>query len=556
MEKHLGSYFREHNQRNGLKIIPLEEVYFHNAQYEVDNIKQGNQRNVIILGLVALAILFIASFSYVNLSIAKALERGKEVGVRKTLGANRGQVVFQFLVETKVILLIAMALAITCCLLIRPLLNNTFNLDITFNWMSSEALIFLVILFFVLLLAAGLYPALVLGAFKPLTVLRKNYLSQGRSLFLRKGLITVQFCLAIFLVSVTCFTYLQVQYMNDKDLGYTTERTLVIDPSGGAIYDTLNTFRQILAAHPNIKSITGASGEPSGFHDVYGITFKPGTEPIRANTVFTDVHYLKALDIEVIKGRAFDPSRKTDRESAMMINEQVLKELGVSAEEVIGNVVDVPFREYKRKVIGVFEDYHFMDLRAAVQPQAIIMDEEVRRIIIKIGAGDVTETLVFIEDTYNSFSAGYPMNSTFLEDSLAQQYQTEQQQATLFSLFSGISIVLACLGIFGLVSFSANRRQKEMSIRKVFGASASQILLILSKEYVQLVGLSALLSLPIIWYYLSDWLDDYAYRIDLFSYSPVFILASTLTLIVAFLAIVIKAYKAAVVNPAEIMRYE
>lgn len=553
MEKYLAEDFKENNVRNGLKIIPLNEIYFHNARY--DDINTGSKTTLWVLGSVAIAILFIACFNYINLSIAQSYKRAKEVGIRKVLGVDKSRLIGQFMGESLVLVLLSMGMAIILSLALQNTLNNYFGLEVIYRWNDPNLWYFFGSVLVVIMLTSGLYPAMLLSSFNSLQILKNNKPALGRNIFIRKGLIIAQFALSVFLLVVTMLIYVQLQYMNEKDLGYDSTSVLVID-TDREIRAGYESFRNRLLQNTAIRQVTIGSGVPGGFHDSYGIHFREGEESIRVNTVFADSHYLKTFDIQLVAGRGFDNKFSTEQEQAMMINESALKAIGLPAEEVLGKTVKIPFREWDRKIIGVYQDYHFKTLKDEVAPQAIIMGEDMRRIAIKINDRGMVETLSKIESLYGEIAPSYPMKSWMLQQDLDKQYEQEDQQAKVFSIFSGISIGLACMGIFGLAAFSAQQRQKELSIRKVLGASVQQVILLISREFLLLVSISILLAIPIAWRFMNNWLSEFAYRIQLSDYLLLFLFGGIITALVAFVTIGLKTYKTAAVNPAETIRQE
>ncbi|MEM6359988.1 MAG: ABC transporter permease [Bacteroidota bacterium] len=551
MEKYLGEDFKQNNNKNGLKIVALSDVHFHHARY--DSIPVGNMSSVIIMASVALSILFIACFNYINLTIAQSHKRAKEVGVRKVLGVNKTRLILQFLGESVVILIASITTSIFLSSILREKLNAFFGLDVIYNWYDPTVQIFLGALIVLLILSSGLYPAVALSSFDTLKVLKTNKPLLGKNIFVRKGLIIAQFSISVFLMITAVLIYSQLQYMNSKDLGYNPQSILVID-TDREIRANYDEFKKRLLEYQTIKNVTVGSGVPSGFHDNYGIKFSE--EDIRVHTVFADIDYLKTFDIPVVAGRGFSEDFTTDGEEAMMINEAAWIATGLSKEEILGKKVRIPFRDWERTVIGIFENYHFKALRDNMDPQAIIMGSDMRRIAIRIDDEHKYETLSVIEELYEELAPNFTLNSWLLEDDLSRQYESENQQVKVFTMFSGLSIILACIGILGLASFSAQQRQKEFSIRKVLGASVSQVIMLISKEYIILIVIAVVLSIPVAWYFMNLWLQDYAYRIDVLEHWIVFIVAGGATAVLALLTIGLKTYKTVSGNPVETIRYE
>ncbi|MEM6522444.1 MAG: ABC transporter permease [Bacteroidota bacterium] len=553
MEKYLGDDFRRTNNKNGLKIVALNDVHFHKARY--DSAPIGNLSSVLIIAGVALSILFIACFNYINLAIAQSHKRAKEVGVRKVLGVNKVRLTLQFLGESAVILVLSILASAVLGSVLKDSLNHFFGLEVAYNWSDSMVQIFFSALLIVLIFSSGLYPALTLSSFNTLKVLKAANPLAGRNILVRKGLIILQFSISIFLIITTSLLYFQLEYMNTKDLGYDPESILVID-TDREIRANYHVFKRRLLQYEPIKSITVGSGVPSGFHDTSAMTFLENEKDVRVHTVYTDVDYLNTFDIPVVAGRGFSADYATDSTEAIMINEAAWKATGLSKEEIIGKKVRISFRDGDRTIIGIFEDYHFKALRDNIDPQVIIMGEDMRRIAIRIDDENKYETLTLIEDLYKELAPSFILNSWFLQDDLVRQYESESQQAKVFSMFSGLSIVLACIGILGLASFSAQQRQKELSIRKVLGASVSQVITLISNEFILLISISFVLSIPLASYFMYMWLGDYAYRINIAEHWLVFVLAGGVTALIALLTIGLKTYKTASGNPVDTIRYE
>lgn len=553
MDKYLGEDFKRTGNKNGLKIIPLDDVHFHQARY--DSTPIGNLSSVILIACVALSILFIACFNYINLSVAQSYKRAKEVGVRKVLGVNKMRLTLQFLGESAIILLVSVIISVITSSTLRESLNKFFGLEVIYNWNEPTVQVFFGSLILLLIVLSGLYPSLSLASFDTLKVLKTNKPLIGKNIFVKKGLIIAQFSISIFLMITTALIYSQLQYMNTKDLGYDPESILVID-TDREIRASYDEFKKRLLAYESIKNITGGSGVPGGFHDTYGIKFSGDDEDVRVHTVFTDINYLNTFNIKVTAGRGFSNEFVTDSSEAMMINEAAWRATGLSKEEIIGKKVRIPFRDWDRTVIGIFENYHFKTLRENMDPQAIIMGDDLGRIAIRMDRENEYETLLLIEKLYKELAPNSILNSWLLKDNLREQYQSETQQAKVFTVFSGLSIILACIGILGLASFSAQQRQKELSIRKVLGASINQVLMLISKEFILLVLISIVLSIPLAWYFMELWLQDYAYRIQILDNWIIFILAGGAAAIIALVTIILKTYKTATGNPIETIRYE
>lgn len=556
MDKYFGDDFEASGRRVDLTLEPLNDLYFNN-ETRYDFAKHGDIDSVYILALVAISILFIACFNYVNLSIAQSFMRAKEVGVRKVLGVSRSRLVSQFLGESLMILFVSIFLSVGICHLLSPCFNSMFGLDIALNWTDSNVLIFFTGLVVTVLVTSGIYPAVLLSSFTPVSVLKGGKLSSGKNVVLRKGLVIVQFSISIFLIVATFLISAQTDYLNSKDLGFDKEAVVVIDLNNSEIRSGRNSFIDRLKSNSNIKAVAAMSGEPGGFHDTSGFLVSGIEGNNRMRTLFADSDYLDLFDIEMVAGRKFLNATSSDREPAMIFNETAAKELGLTPAEVVGRKASMPGWDIDNiSVIGIVKDFHFNSLRDKIEPMAIISGGRPRKLAVKVNAQNISSTLLFIDEKFKEVSPNYPMSYQFLNQKLERLYEDETKQAKVFSAFSGISILLACLGIFGLAAYSAQQRQKELGIRKVLGATPRQIINLISKEFVILVVIATIVASPAVWYFIKSWLGNFAYRIDLPDYWYIFILGGFMTVVIALLTIIIKTYRAAVSDPTQSIRNE
>lgn len=474
MEKYMGDDFARSGSKVGLELEPLEDIYF-NDETRYDFARHGNYASIVTLAIVTIAILFIACFNYVNLSIAQSFTRAKEVGVRKVLGGAKSRLIFQFLTESLLILFISILLSIGICELLLPVFNASFGLEVELNWLDQNVVIFMLVLVLVIILTSGVYPALLLSSFKSVAILRGSKLSSGKNVGLRKALVVTQFAISIFLIVASLLIGIQTSFLNSKDLGFDKEAVVLVDLNNSGIRHNREQFKDRLLGHANILQVSSFSGEPGGFYDasafeVTGID-KP---PSRMRTLFTDTEYFNLMGIEIVAGRSFSKEVASDQEFAVVLNEKAVAELGVDPEEAIGRKVTMPGWDIANvPIVGVAKDYHFISLRDEIEPLAILCGGFHRKLAVKINMRDAKDQLVFIDQTFSELAPGFPMSYQFLDDRLGDLYEKETQQTRIFSAFSGLSIFLACLGIFGLAAYAAQQRQKELGIRKVLGAPQS-----------------------------------------------------------------------------------
>ncbi|WP_421895444.1 ABC transporter permease [Marinoscillum sp.] len=556
MEKYMGDDFDQTKSRMGLTLEPLSETYFA-SDVRYDLARHGDLKSVYILAMVAVAILFIACFNYVNMSVALSFKRAKEVGVRKIMGGRKGRLILQFLGESLMVILTAIVLAGLLSQLFLPIFNGLFGLEVTYDWSDPNILLFMCALVGLVVLSSGVYPAVLLSSFKPLRVMKGEMVKGTKGVLIRKGLVVAQFVIAIFLMAVTFLVTIQISYMKNKELGFNQESIVTIDLNNGDIREQVDTFKERLLSHPAIESVAAVSGEPGGFHDGATIQFKGIDEQLKIRTLFTDYDFLETLNIQLLAGRNFDRSFGADMNGSVLLNRKALEELGMSAEEALDKTVNMPlWDEYDRKIVGIVEDYHFQSLKNPIEPLCIILGGRARKIVVAMQAGNLNQGIEHMNNTWEELIDGFPMHYTFLDESLSRLYENEQKQHRVFTSFSIISLFLATLGIFGLVTYSAQRRQKEFGIRKVLGASVSEILSLISKEFTFLIIVAFMVSIPLAWLFVTNWLQAFSYRIVLQDYWYVFAASGIVSLVVALLTIGFRSLSVALSNPSESIRCE
>ncbi|MEP2024821.1 MAG: ABC transporter permease [Reichenbachiella sp.] len=555
MDKYFGKDFERSGKRIDIELERLNDIYFDKVRY--DWAEHGNKDAVILLAGVAIAILFIACFNYLNLAIALSFRRAKEIGMRKVLGGNKLRLILQFLGESTVVCLVAISLAIGLTEVVLPTFNRMFDLSIVTSWLDPLVLSFFAVLMIVTVLLSGLYPAILLSNLKPLEVFKGQTHLRKNNLWLRKGLVVAQFSISIFMIISTLIIKEQLDYVNNKSLGFDREAIVMVDFDNEEIREHRDAFKERLKQSSKIVRVTSMSGEPGGFHDGTTVDFLGDVEDIRTRTAFVDENYLNVFNIELAAGRNFSTEYRLNDAHAAMINEKAVQDLGLSLEEAVGIKFKIPMWDtLEHVVVGVTKDYHFNSLRNEMEPLIIVPGLYHRRMGIKLDPNHIFDGLREIESIYANLAPNYPITYEFMDDSLEQLYAEEKQQSQIFQMFSGVSIFLACLGIFGLVSFVVERRRKEFGIRKALGASVVSLLQIISKEFVFMIVLASLISIPLAWYAIQLWLENFAYRIELIDAWSIFLLGAVLALLLALVTIFIRSVRSANANPTESLRYE
>ncbi len=553
MNKYFGDDFEAGDFRMDLELEALGDVHFNN-DIMFDFAAHGNKNTIYILGAVGLAILLIACFNYVNLSIAQSFRRAKEIAVRKVLGGEKTRLILQFLGESITILLFATGIAVGLAILLNPTFNNYFELDVRFDWLDPNLLIFGGILLVTTLLIAGLYPALLLSSFDALKVLKGSKVSSGKNSIIRKSLVVLQFFISIFMISATLLISQQMSYVQQKDLGFDKEAIVLIDINNGTIRSKIDVFKKSFEDEPDIISFTSVGGEPGGFHDITLLTLPESPDNHRINIGWGDEDYFETFGVNMVAGRSFEQNLESDRQQTAVLNLKAVEMLGFTPEEVLEKKVTVWNNELR--VIGVSDNYNFSSLKQELEPLIIVNGLRHRRFAIKINASKLSAAMETISKSWDEFSPDYPMQYEFLDESIARLYESEAKQSRVFSAFSTISIFLACMGVFGLATYTARQRQKELGIRKVLGATANQIINLLSKEFILLILIASILATPVAWYFIDSWLNEFAYQISISGNWLVFAISTLAVGIIAFVTIGLKTYRAAVSNPTESIRYE
>ena len=558
-------YIKQSQNRMSFALEPLADIYLFSDRSS--NIgPAGDIMYVYIFTAVALFILLIACINFMNLSTARSSKRAVEIGVRKVLGADRRRIILQFLVESVITSFFALLLAIVLIIFLAPVFSNIASTEIHINFIDNQ-LLFLQILAITLFigLAAGSYPALVMSRFGTATIFRehKSSIASGHS-WLRKTLVVLQFTISVTLIVCTLVVYTQLDFILGKDLGFSKEQLITIPVGSGFDQSRYQAFRQTLLADKNIQNVSASLNLPGmgtfGFD--YRIEGRPADEVSNFSSYLVDAHFLDTYQIELLAGRAFSKEFSTDASQAVIINEAALKHFGWQGDALNKQIdwLQPSGQGYttlrQGKVIGVVKDFHASNLHLPIGPVILQQWEsgQFNVISVKLSSEEAHETMDFIQDTWASFTNDGLFNPAFLHEQFASAYQSEAQFGTIFSWFAGLAIIIACLGLYGLASFMAEQRTKEIGIRKVHGAAVAHIIHLLSKEFVRLVVVANLIAWPLAWFSMESWLQDFAYRIDLSWW--LFALSGSLALLIALLSVSYQALKAATANPIESLRYE
>jgi putative ABC transport system permease protein len=547
------------SQGTSLDLQKITDIHLtSHTDYEAE--ENGDIKRVYIFSAIALFILLIACINYMNLSTARSTLRAREIGIRKTIGARRKEIIVQFLSESVLISWLAMLLAFVLCWVCIPWLNKITSQNLDINILLKWQIIVPVLLVpFVVGIVSGIYPAIFMSSFQPVKVL-KGFLKTGKgNISFRQVLVTLQFAISIILIIATTVVFNQMRFMQNKALGFDRDHVITM-PYVTQLNENYEAFRNELLTNANIKNVGRSSRIPTGrLLDAMGARMMKGDSlaPITANIKFVsaDQDFIPTYGVKVVAGRGFSRDFSTDT-SAFLINEAAARVLEFKTnEEAIGK--DFGYGNRRGKLIGVFNDFHFESMHQKIVPLVLLVPRSPNsygRISVKLSGAGMQSTLASIESTWKKFLPEAPYQFTFMDDNFERLYNAEQRQRTLFTTFAVLAIVIACLGLFGLSAFAISQRIKEIGIRKVMGADIKTIVALLSKDFLLLVGIAAIIAFPVAWYAMDNWLKDFAYRINIQWW--VFLAAGTLAAFIAFLTVSFQAIKAAVANPVKSLRTE
>ena len=546
---------KQNNERSvtDLYLQPVTRIHLH-SDFTADIGGHGDIQYVYIFSVIALFVLLIACINFMNLSTARSANRAKEVGMRKVFGARRTHLIRQFYGESLVISFIALLMGLLLIVLLLPAFNDLsqkqLSLGIVTHWPILAGLLGITLFTGIF---AGSYPALFLSSFRPVKVLKGTVRAGTKSALFRSVLVVTQFALSIFLIIGTGVIYTQLDYIRNKKLGFDKEHLIYIRMRGdiGQAYDAL---KSALTQNPNILGVTAASGLPtyigsssSGF-DWEG---KNPDDAILMHYNLVDFDYFETLKIEMAQGRSFSRAFPSDTASAVIVNEEAVRVMGLESP------LEAHFEagEDEVNIVGVVKDFHFKPMDTKIEPIVIALNpENTNFMFIRVHPTDLSATLAYLEETWKTVIPDYPFDYNFLDEAYDRIYRAEENLGRLVNYFSLLAIFIACLGLFGLASFTVEQRAREIGIRKVLGASVSGLMVSMCQEFIKLVAVANLLAWPIAYYALRNWLEGFAYRTDIGW--GLFALTGVLALIIATVTVSYQAVKAARANPVEVLRYE
>ncbi|MFZ5973454.1 MAG: ABC transporter permease [Bacteroidota bacterium] len=564
IERDLGKSWEDYKREgNGYRYFlqALPSIHLDPTHLEAKMKPGGNQNYVYFLICVAVLIVMIACINFMNLATARSAERAKEVGVRKTMGSGKTQLMMQFLVESIVICLVATLIAIFIVEFSLPFFNNLANKQLVFNF-SPPLLSGLLAFAIVVGLLAGSYPAFALSTFNPVAVMKGAFSGKSKGAWLRNGLVVFQFWISIVLMVATLVVSDQMKFMQSKSLGFDKDQMLVVERVF-ALQNKAQTFVEELKRVPGVQSAASSFALLGREGDYFGAQFLPegSSEILTTKTMVINDEMAETVGFEMVAGRGF--SRETNDSLSLLLNETAVKTLGLAGNPVgqrltlvdrnpngNGNVV--------LTITGVVRDFNFQSLRDQITPLAIRNNESFGGGAVyayaKVSSSDLQAVVQEAEAKWNQISDGQPFKYRFLDESLKANYEAEQRAGTLFSIFSGLAILIACVGLFGLAAYTASLRTKEIGVRKVLGASVMGVVLLLSKDFTKLILIAFALAVPLGWYVMNSWLASFAYRTQIGV--GTFLIAGGVALVISWTTVSYQSIKAAIKNPVNSLRSE
>jgi putative ABC transport system permease protein len=535
-------------------LQPVKDIHLYsNLDDEFE--ANSNINYIYFFSFIAIIILLLASMNYVNLAISRYSEKTKEVGVHKVLGANKSNLIFKYVNESLVLSVLSFLVAIILVILMLPLFNQFLGKEIVFSFIKDGRFLMIMLLMALGIgVISGIYPAIFLAKVNLVTSLKGNvWQFKGKQFSLKNVLVIGQFIVAIGLIISSFVVYKQYNFLTKKELGYTKENVLYMPYKQKGLMKKEDRIRNELLKHPNITQVSISSQLPINIRNNGPVENWAGNYQKKAMNFYrsyVDYDFINLVDMKMVEGRSFSKNYATDFKEAYIINE--------AAKEKLGWQTAIGKEFFRGKIIGVVKDFHFQSLGSKIQPLFMTMrkGEDTYRgnIIVKTNNADFTTTKLFVEQTIKSILPTEYIEVKSLENTYNYLYETESKLGYVFNVFAFIAILIASMGLFGLVSFHIVKRKKEIGIRKILGSSSINILWILSKEFVKLIAIALLIAIPIAYYTMSNWLQNYAYRIEL--NVSIFLLVGAIVLLLSVLTILMKAYKVTISNPINSLRTE
>ncbi len=558
-DKYIAELFSQFDAHADFRLINVQDIHLQ-SDYENEINPSGSMDYIYIFSAIAIFILIIASINYMNLATARATSRAKEVGIRKVMGAYKRQLRWQFMTESIVVTGIAAIISVILIFFLLPSFNSLTGKTIAQTFYLEPV----VIIGFMVLIAmigaiSGSYPALYLSSFKPASVL-KGRLASGGNIALRKVLVIAQFAISLVMIVSTLIVYDQLQFLKDKDLGLNKDQVLRIPLNGSAAREKYEVLRTRLLQSPGIESVgSGWTSPGTESLNVQATTVESNTGELIDKvfqTLYIDQHYFETLEIEIAEGRGFNKDIGRDTADAVLVNEKMVDHMGW--DNPIGKrfmvIANQNLDRREMKVVGVFKDFHLRALKAPIEPMVAHLSTENGQMLVRFKPESTDEVINTIRQSWAEVVPNRPLEYTFVEQDFFKQYEEDRRKGQVFALFSIITIIIACMGLFGLASYNAELKRKEIGIRKVIGASLLDIIYMVSKDFMILVSISMLIAFPIAYFFMDKWLEEFSYRIDISVLT--FLLSIVITVAITLITIGYHSMTAAMSNPASSLKEE
>lgn len=562
VEKNMGEDLKAQGSERSFFLTPLQEIHL-TSEIAENVTPPGSKKYIFILGSIAILTLLIACINFMNLSTSRSSKRSVEVGVRKVLGAEKKSLIWQFLGESLIMAFIAFLFAVIFVQLLLPVFEQVAGkaIILSINQQVQLYIIFLILAIFTGLLA-GSYPAFFLSSFKPVRVLKGKFSNSLAATSLRKGLVILQFSISIVLIIASVVISNQMDFLRSSDLGFEKEQQLVIPLRTGVAKENFPNLKNQLKDNPMVKSVGASTYYPGIGNTTDWLMYKEGRSMKEAKTVYinqVDNSFLQTLEIQPVAGRLFSEEFNSDNDRSMILNEKGVADLGFSsAEKAVGNWVafDWEGEQYRFDIVGVVKNFHFKDLHIGIESFGFVLNNGNNHnyMVAQLTGGNIGNNLNSIGKTWNSLIPNEPFEYSFLDQDFQKNYLAENRLSKMISYFTLIAILISCLGLFGLATFSAEQRIREIGLRKVLGASASNLVTLLTKDFLKLVLIAVLIASPLAWYIMDKWLQTFAYKVDI-SWK-VFVLTTFLAVVIAIVTVSFQAIKTALVNPVKNLRTE
>ncbi len=558
IDKHIKPLFEQFSADADFFLQPLTDIHLH-SKLEGELEPTGNIYYIYIFSAIAFFMLIIASVNYMNLATARSTNRSREVGIRKAMGSYRAQLIKQFMAES--VVLTALAVVISCIVVffLIPGFNHLAGKTLSLYFITDPKVIAGLIGIILLVgLVGGSYPSFFLSGFNPSEVLKGKNTGKKGTAKLRKALVVAQFSVSLIMVISTWVVFDQLNYLRSKDLGFNKDRVIRIALNGPQVTSKYDVLKKAFSQHPGIEAIGSGHSTPGGSNlSMNGITVESEDGNMIEKifqTMYIDKDYLSTLEIPMVAGRDFSSNHELDTTQAIIVNEEMVRHMGWKNPigKKLGVITDKEYNTKTKKVVGVIRDFHLRALKEPILPIVIHNTLDNSYMVARLAPENIHKTLTFLEETWAEIIPTRPFEYNFIEQDFQEQYEADEKRGDVFGIFAILTIMISCLGLFGLASFTAENRKKEIGIRKVVGASNTGIVIMMSFEFLKLVLVAVLIAFPISYLIMNQWLAEFAFRITI---SPLsFILSALLTLFIAFLTVSYHSIASALSNPSHALR--